>query len=116
MSATPEELARRRPIWVALSELFLDTELSEATCRAIARDVRASEYSPEEIQRILWDEVYPVLEANLREPAGVWDGFDTTWLERQILGSRGRPAPRRHRMTERIVRDGWAQVLKFVAD
>ena len=70
MVAPSEDLLRRRPVWQALSDLFLDTELTEAFYRYIARTVIESGYGPAEIRGILWDEVFPVLELNLRHPAG----------------------------------------------
>lgn len=71
---------RRLKVWQALSELFLDTELDDRTFAYIAQAVVDSGFSPEEIHTILWGEVFPVLEANLRSVAGEWAGWTDDWL------------------------------------
>jgi hypothetical protein len=78
------DLDARRPVWEALSAMFLDTDV------ALDRDWRAqnlaeSPYSLEELDAILADEVYPVCKANLMCVAGVWSGFDPDWLQAAIL-------------------------------
>ena len=75
-----EELERRRPLWTAFSQLWLDTEVDHATVRRIACAAIASGYSVEELNEIYLYEVAPVVGANLLVPAGVWSGFDTEWL------------------------------------
>lgn len=79
-----QDLAARRPVWEALSELFLDTDVSVGRQWRIER-LAASPYEVDEIEHILVDEVYPVCKYNLLSVAGVWDGFDLPWLEAQIL-------------------------------
>jgi hypothetical protein len=74
-----------RPVWLALSELFLDTELQEDALRRIARTLAASGHGLSELERVLWAEVAPVVGWNLLGVAGVWDGFDPVWLEDGIL-------------------------------
>ena len=89
---SPSELEQRRPVWDALSTLFLDTDT--ALLRPFrARVLAASPFSIDELQTILIDEVYPVCSANLASIAGEWAGFDSEWLERAIsrhLSSRWR--------------------------
>jgi hypothetical protein len=41
------EVERRLPLWVAFSDLFLDTELTESDYKFIAKRVLESGYSPE---------------------------------------------------------------------
>jgi hypothetical protein len=77
---TTDEIERRLNVWQALSDLFLDTEIDSATYKYIAKAVVESQYRPEEIKHILWQEVFPVLESNLRSVAGVWDGYPRDWL------------------------------------
>lgn len=62
----------RLPVWTALSEMFLDTELQEADLQRIADTLRCSPYSVAEIKRILRDEVSPAFSANLFSMAGEW--------------------------------------------
>lgn len=90
-----DDLQRRRPVWEALSTLFLDTDTSLDRQRR-AQVLAASEYSLGELEEILLTEVYPACAINLRSPAGEWAGFDSEWLEERILS---RPPSRIHRFT-----------------
>lgn len=74
------DLETRRPVWVALSEFFLDTELDDGDLERIADLLATSPYSLEELETIYRDETAPVLWHNLNVPAGVWDAFDPDWL------------------------------------
>jgi hypothetical protein len=78
------ELSARRPVWEALSDLFLDTDTSLAREWRV-RVLASSPYSIQELERILIDEVYPVCLPNLLSIAGEWAGFDSAWLEDRIL-------------------------------
>jgi hypothetical protein len=77
----PAHLADRLPVWQALSELWLDTELSPSEWEQIARTLADSPYSEAEIAAIHYFEVAPVLWPNLCQVAGKWAGFDRTWLQ-----------------------------------
>jgi hypothetical protein len=77
---TDEELQRRKPIWTALSELWLDTEIDTTAIQRIAYAAEASGYSIEVLNEIYLYEVAPVVSVNLLVPAGVWLGFDEEWL------------------------------------
>lgn len=82
MKFSAEELEIRRPIWIALSELYLDTG---PDWERIAESCARSPFATPEIRRILFDEVHPVVHLNLWSTAGVWDGFDQDWLITSIL-------------------------------
>jgi len=101
----PRELPRRRPVWRALSELFLDTELQPGDHVSIARTLLDSGYDDPTWLGILVDEVGPVCGLNLLSAAGVWTGFDPGWLEGRILGlcSSGRVARRVSRLGAGLV-------------
>lgn len=75
---------RRLKVWQALSELFLDTEIDNATFAYVAKAIIESEYSPGDIQTILWGEVFPALESNLRSVAGEWVGWTDDWLLKHL--------------------------------
>ncbi len=75
---------RRLKVWQALSELFLDTEIDHRTFALVADAIMESEYSPEDIQTILWGEVFPALESNLRSVAGEWAGWTDEWLLKHL--------------------------------
>ena len=57
MKFDANDMARRGPLWKALAELFLDTELDDAHYRYVARQVRSSGFTPREVREILWDEL-----------------------------------------------------------
>ncbi len=80
MSQLINEIETRQPVWKALSELYLDTELSTADFERIALVLKQSGYTLAQLKEIDLLEVFPLLQVNLMSPAGVWDGFDTHWL------------------------------------
>lgn len=77
---TDTELERRKPVWTAFSELWLDTELDENDLSRIARVAAESRYSIAELRDIYLHEVAPVVYRNLWGVAGVWNAFDEEWL------------------------------------
>ncbi len=81
------DIATRTPIWIALSELYLDTELQDADYKTIARIIVESAYTIDEVKKINKYEVFPVLYQNLLSAAGVWNGFDKEWLVAEIIKS-----------------------------
>jgi hypothetical protein len=84
------DLAMRRPVWEALSTMFLDTDVT-LDREHRAGILAASDYSVEELERILIDEVYPVCRGNLLVVAGEWAGFDPDWLTERIMSRLGSP-------------------------
>jgi hypothetical protein len=75
---------QRTPVWNALSELFLDTELQSDDHDRIAKILAASPYSEKKLEEILRFEVTPVLKANLMCVAGEWAGFDEAWMHEKM--------------------------------
>ena len=88
MRFSASELDIRRPLWIALSDLYLDTV---PDWDRIAAHCARSPFSIAELQRILFDEVHPVVHANLWSVAGVWQGFDADWLVACIVARKRRP-------------------------
>jgi hypothetical protein len=86
MKPVAVDLDTRRPVWRALSDLYLDNSYRDFV-RAAARALAPSLYTLDELREILWLEVHPVLVWNLWAPIGVWDGFDLDWLAGCILRS-----------------------------
>lgn len=82
MSWLPQvpELVRRQPVWLALGELYLDTELEEADFRRIAEVCGVSGFTWSEIRQMNYDEVAPVLWQNLLSMVGEWAGWNETLL------------------------------------
>ena len=74
------ELERRKPVWKALSEFYLDTELQASDYDFIAKVVSSSGFTLGELKAINRFEVFPFLINNLLSPAGVWTAFDESWL------------------------------------
>lgn len=81
------DVAQREPVWMAVSTLYLDTEVQWYTYRAIAKVIKESPYTLDEIKVINKTEVFPVLVTNLISVAGVWSGFDEAWLTEEITKS-----------------------------
>lgn len=75
-----------------MSELWLDTELDDEDHRRIASVLRGSRYTIPELEAICRSEVAPVVSGNLLSVAGVWAGFDSAWLEQEILQRLRRPS------------------------
>ncbi len=89
MSGEGFDPVARRPVWEALSELYLDVPWRPLV-RSTARTLACSHYSLDELRAILFDEIHPVLVLNLCATAGVWDRFDQSWLEQRIIANRRR--------------------------
>lgn len=83
-----DDLEQRRPVWDALSTLFLDTELDNADFIAVAKMLAASPYTDAQLAAIYHAEVDPVCAANIGMAPGFWAGFPDGWIEQAIL-SRG---------------------------
>jgi hypothetical protein len=87
-----EQLRKRKPLWVALSELWLDTELSTEDLERIAHVMADSELTLDELRQVYVEEVAPVVSPNLLTIAGEWVGFDEAWLCSNITSNlRDRP-------------------------
>jgi hypothetical protein len=100
MGLDEAEIERRKPVWAALSELWLDTELADDDLRRIAGVMGQSGYSVGELREIYLFEVAPVVSPNLLTVAGEWAGFDHDWLfaeatRRARRGDGGRSCGRR---------------------
>ena len=74
------DIRRRLPVWLALTEVFLDTELQPMDYRWIAAELSASGYSPEELCGIFHREVAPAFLPNLMSVAGEWE----PWSEAEV--------------------------------
>ncbi|GAA4272532.1 hypothetical protein U6A24_09720 [Aquimarina gracilis] len=77
-------ISERKPVWKALSELYLDNELQDSTYSYMVAKFVKSPYDFNEIKYINRYEVFPVLYRNLLSVAGEWAGFEEQWLIRTI--------------------------------
>jgi hypothetical protein len=103
MPAASDDLDTRIPVWTALSDLYLDTDVTLSHDH-IVRMLAASAYSLDELHEMLMYDVHPALYPNLLSMAGEWAGFDEAWLVERILAVRAQPRWRR-RFTQWFVRD-----------
>lgn len=88
---TPEELQRRRPLWDAMPDLFLDTEVRWYV-PWVALACARSGHDEATLERVFWHEVYPEAIPNLLQVAGDWAmlQLDEEDLVRRAEGG-GRP-------------------------
>lgn len=111
---TQKEIERRKPLWSALSDLWLAdyefdrTETNNLSKRVLSATHTSAElesvfsfyedydvhtvkamissgYSIVEIEKILSEEVAPVVYGNTLTYGGAWAGFDSEWLYNGIL-------------------------------
>jgi hypothetical protein len=115
-------MSGREDVWLALSELWLDTELMATDLRHISARLRNSGLSRDELQAIWLYEVAPLLWLNHWAVAGVWDGFEPQWL---LAGCRrNQHASWWHRLKCRLLRwpmtyacrAEWQQILADLAE
>lgn len=81
---TEEQICERMPVWDALSEFFLDDELSAEDHQRIASVLARSRYTEEELHDILRHEVYPECSGNLVCVAGAWGTWGKDWIRERI--------------------------------
>lgn len=101
--AVPGEHDARIPVWNALSDLYLDTDVT-LSYDYIVRTLVASPYSLDELHEMLMYDVHPALYQNLMSTTGEWAGFDEAWLLERIETIRRQPRWRR-RITHWFARD-----------
>lgn len=80
---TEAELAPRRRVWIAMADLFLDTDV-RIHYIDVVRVLAASPYSLDELWTILDQEVTPALQSNLMQVAGEWAMFPDDWVVEQV--------------------------------
>jgi len=91
-----QHIQARLPLWEALSDLWLDTELPDWQIEGIARVMDESGLTIDELWRVYSYEVAPVVYMNVYSFAGQWVGFSPVWLRTEILRNL-RDRPRRTR-------------------
>ena len=81
------DIERRKPVWWALSDLWLDTPVEDATYNHIVRVMIESGYTLNELAHIYAYEVAPAVYTNMYNifPGGVWGAFNPHWLQAEIL-------------------------------
>ncbi|SMH48085.1 DUF7079 family protein [Azospirillum agricola] len=112
------EVERRMPVWLALAELFLDTELDAADHDRIRAVLAASGYAEAVLHDILRREVAPAFGPNLFAVAGIWDGWDEADARRLLHpviagGGFGWTGWLTWRLLRRDLEADWARVNPF---
>ena len=79
-----QDLAARRQVWGAMSEMFLDTDVAQFRQHTAAQ-LASSPYSLAQLDAILRAEVNPVCRFNFVLVAGEWAGFGVDALQVRIL-------------------------------
>lgn len=113
------EIEDRKPLWNALSDFYLDTELTADDFKRIAKIFKSSKYNLSQIRAIDKYEVFPVLQPNLLNIAGEWAGFPEKWFYETIVD---RLKQRKfihkimlevsHRMYRWMTKDYWQKVTE----
>lgn len=107
--APPEKML----VWIALSELFLDTELRSPDFDRLASLLAAVPFTVDELERILRLEVTPALKASLQSIVGEWLGFDEDWLAARIFEKAERETLS-NRKVWRMVRPDWQEIRRRI--
>lgn len=107
-----EEISRRLPVWCALSDAFLDTELDAQAYRHMADTICAKGFSATEAEAIFREEVAPAFAYNLWSVAGEWVGWpEATVRERVLAGESGPLATLVNRIAlGRYLDEEWARI------
>ena len=69
---------------IALSRLFLDTEITPNFLEEIAASLQPFKMCMATLSHLLHHDVFPVLYRNLISTAGGWEQFEEEWLLREI--------------------------------
>lgn len=112
----PADIDRRMPVWHALHQIFLDTELDPDQYRRIAETLAASGYGRDALKAILDDEVAPAFHFNILDIAGEWTPWHPDQVREIVLDHlRGRstlpPLPwLRRRLFRRTIDAEWEKI------
>lgn len=109
----PHSLEIKKPLWIALSDLFLDTELSENDLICLAKKIKESLLPIEDVKEILMEEVLPVCIPNMKIVAGEWEAFNEDWLVDSIQNLTRPNALQRmmHKKDFRFIKDDWNKII-----
>jgi hypothetical protein len=112
------EIARRLPVWCALSDAFLDTELDAHAYRHMANVICAQGFTAAEAEAIFRTEVGPAFAGNLWSVAGEWAGWPEATVRERVLANRnGGFAAFVNRITlGRHLDEEWAHIAAHLQD
>jgi hypothetical protein len=83
-----EQIRVRLPIWCALADLFLDTELQPHHYAWIAKTIGGRGFSGPQLLAILHEEVAPAFAHNIfLDVAGEWVGWPDDYVRERVVSS-----------------------------
>lgn len=82
---TAEQIEKRKPLWQAFSDLWLDNELQEFEIDHIVNLMKQSDYDFNELESIFYNEVAPAVYKNTFSMTGEWAGFEAEQLFQSII-------------------------------
>jgi len=100
-------------LWVAFSELFLATEIQEYTFEYIAKTIYESDFTLEQAEFSLWNEVYPILEFNKLSSDGIWEGFGDEYILTNIKFQKESCKIKRDVSVSKEIERCWTEIVKF---
>lgn len=111
-----DEIELRWPLWVALSDTFLDTELTDDAYRRIAETISASAFHKDEARAIYREDVAPAFAINLLATAGEWSGWDEQYVRERVLEARNSLGSRLlvKLLFRGHIRDEWGRIKAFL--
>ncbi len=110
------EFERKKPVWLALSDFFLDTELDDRAMKHVASVILESGYTLKETKEILVTDLFPALLFNLHDVAGEWEEFPEEWLLKRIEETKGANLAQRlyHKANFWMVKDYWNKLTELI--
>jgi hypothetical protein len=111
------EIERKLPVWHALSEFYLDTELQARDYEEIAHRLSASGFTPTQLRAILEQEVAPAFAFNLLDVAGEWLSWREDEVREIMVRSDGSLPPMRwlkRRMFRRYLQEQWDRIAPLL--
>jgi hypothetical protein len=100
-------------LWVALSELFLATDMQDYTYDFVAKTIEESHFTLEQAEFSLWNEVYPLLESNLTKADGVWEGFGDDYLGSKLMTMKEITSYKADPKIRTTIKGYWSEVVKL---
>jgi len=114
MTLSQTDLARKKPLWLVLSDLFLDIEIEDSDLSSIVQIMKKSGFDLVEIGKILMDDVFPICIGNMYSVAGVWTGFNENELFEAIIKSKPPNLLQRYinKVRFRMIKDKWQTIVE----
>jgi hypothetical protein len=111
---TDVDLEVRRPLWRAMSDLFLDTETRWAV-PLVARACASSKLPDAVLDEVFWCEVFPLAIDNLHDIAGEWALLSLPESHLVARAGKGERRTMAELTSGWMVRDQWAAVKACTA-